>query len=116
MKRLVNKDDPRNVLVVDHAYGSGLRSITCEAGFDSFDLWADQWTIEDLTMANLRIIPAGHNYRVTLECTEALLGYMAQGEDIRLTVYKQLKKALDAEVLRFSKGEGGSNLSAGIDG
>lgn len=47
MKKLVNKADPDNVIIVKDAYVNGDR-IVCDAGTDDFDLWRKAWAIEDV--------------------------------------------------------------------
>lgn len=111
MKKLVNKDDPRCVLVVNYAYVNG-RRILCDAGKDNFDLWAEDWRIENYPAAEVEIVEAAPQvFHVSLGCTKELMDYMAKDKDTRLAVYEQLRRTLDAEVLRVSRGEGGQNLS-----
>lgn len=116
MKRVVNNVDPRNVIVVNDAYING-GLIECDAGTDSFSLWADEWKIEDypgvvVKIESVEAYRSRRVFRMTTFCSAELMAYMVESEDARLTVWEQLKGALVEELRRFSKGEGGSNLSA----
>ena len=110
MKRVVNNDNPRNVIVVNDAYVNG-GLIECDAGTDSFSLGADEWKIEDYPGVVVEIESAeayrsGRVFRMTTFCRAELMASMVESEDVRLTVWEQLKGALVEELRRFSKGEG----------
>ena len=110
MKRVVNNDDPRIVLVVKDAYVNG-DFLECDAGWDSFSLWADEWKIEDypgvvVEIESVKAYRSGREFRVTMFCSAELMASMVESEDARLTVWGQLKGALLEELRRFSKGEG----------
>ena len=110
MKRVVNNNDPRIVLVVNDAYVNG-DFLECDAGWDSFSLWADEWKLEDYPGVVVEIESAesyrsGREFRVTTFCSAELMASMVESEDARLTVWEQLKGALVEELRRFSKGRG----------
>lgn len=47
MKKLTNKANPDNYIIVNDAYVNG-DIIVCDAGTDNFYLWRMAWTIEDV--------------------------------------------------------------------